>query len=1228
MDPGAPDPKRPRVMPPGSSSWSALGSHHHGVSSLLNPNPSPTTAQAPHHTPTTGPYQHSPHRPSPHHYSRAPGSGDPHPSHPHHPLPPPPPNAQTPIDDRRHHEPERYPPIQDHRQPPHSPAPAAYPGYASRDHIEKPGLSEDNTLPQIRRPLSTDTMTPATPHSALPPQPYGDEKRHMSYDNAPQQPPMYRQQTYPPQPPMPHGQPYEYAQHPYTPTHDGPPYPIQIAAASGKRKAQRASQACESCRALKAKCDEMKPCKGCKEKKQECRYRESVPKQQDKVQADILETMLAMSQQFQLFNDRMVRMEAALKHVVVPSSLAPTDSLMQDMEERPASAESPAPGRDDAYSSSPGETMPAGPSAPIDTEEARNIARKMQADEEKEVEPGPLVRPGAPTIPPNHTTPASLLLKWPPIFSIAKNYMGPDLIRFIDEFPIRNEEKRGILRLWGRGEGYDGSRADALQDLGSMHVHDDYFESGAPSPSDCWGSINGSPGPDGRPAWQVHLDFSELMVWDYVASFNEHIQNMHPLLIPEELNAMVQLFLASVQFENKKQAAGNPGVAKFVETIGSKRKRSRSPAADAPDSHFVKTKPHFQRSINNAIVLLVLALGKICSCADDRIPEPAPLTPMTPAHAATETPGGPSFAQNGYPPAQSPTQTSPPSYAPYSQSTGGYPASPRDGSSSSRRSSYPVSGGRFYNMPSASAAGLERNMDRIPGLDYFAYATDILGGQMGGFSIRHVHAHILAGLYYGQLGRVIESFAHIKQASWALQTKMRPSMDRYRKLQEKQMSTSDQEQIKDKVDNLLVFAFWSILQLESDIVAELPLPQSHILAFEDIMPYPSIKMALGWGFEEKVLQSYLAQLYLRKNLNQIHQMLYNPENPKPLRQLLEGAEILETIETALDMRFIPAAYKFEHTDPPASDILSARLRAKYWGAHVITFRPFVRQIIEYNFERANISSGDVAMAGISTDNNSLGGPPADGTIEYARKGIRALIESTSAFHGIRQHRFIVTNIFGTAHAQWGNLLTLTASFKDPTLNRFIPEAKLQSLFAKTIAFFKVIAVPSSALEVDLRILEGLQYELWRNRPYSLLPGEVPPPHASELPRQSMDTQAGMTVQELTGDQYQQQQHQQQQSAVSPAYGANGSMSNGTYGSIPPPKPVPPMAEKAPAPPLMSNPMSYSGGMHAPSTPIDMKPNMGRTPLPGPPLQNSHLPPPPIKTEGGASPHGMIPSMHR
>ncbi len=63
-------------------------------------------------------------------------------------------------------------------------------------------------------------------------------------------------------------------------------------------------------------------------------------------------------------------------------------------------------------------------------------------------------------------------------------------------------------------------------------------------------------------------------------------------------------------------------------------------------------------------------------------------------------------------------------------------------------------------------------------------------------------------------------------------------------------------------------------------------------------------------------------------------------------------------------------------------------------------------------------------------------------------------------------------------SQWGNLITLSAVFRDPTLSGYVDEQLLKELFARTISFFKVIAYPTSALHIDLRILEGLERELW------------------------------------------------------------------------------------------------------------------------------------------------------
>ena len=98
--------------------------------------------------------------------------------------------------------------------------------------------------------------------------------------------------------------------------------------------------------------------------------------------------------------------------------------------------------------------------------------------------------------------------------------------------------------------------------------------------------------------------------------------------------------------------------------------------------------------------------------------------------------------------------------------------------------------------------------------------------------------------------------------------------------------------VSDK-DNPLVFAFWTCLQLEryghfpsvttrltlnSDIFAELPCPLSGILTFEVDMPGPNLEAARKAGFSPIVVESYAAQLFLRKHLNDLHSMFYNPDN--------------------------------------------------------------------------------------------------------------------------------------------------------------------------------------------------------------------------------------------------------------------------------------------------------------------------------------------------------------
>lgn len=132
--------------------------------------------------------------------------------------------------------------------------------------------------------------------------------------------------------------------------------------------------------------------------------------------------------------------------------------------------------------------------------------------------------------------------------------------------------------------------------------------------------------------------------------------------------------------------------------------------------------------------------------------------------------------------------------------------------------------------------------------------------------------------------------------------------------------------------------------------------------------------------------------------------------------------------------------QWNENDPPASDILRARLRAKYYGAKVITFRHSLVKVLNHSHntkpgppnrsktenpnERTPEEWSEELKPGIEAHLSISKGATRKEDIdpkvyEYASNCINALIKSTTAFHGMGdpgKKRLIVTNIWGTAHA--------------------------------------------------------------------------------------------------------------------------------------------------------------------------------------------------------------------
>jgi hypothetical protein len=284
----------------------------------------------------------------------------------------------------------------------------------------------------------------------------------------------------------------------------------------------------------------------------------------------------------------------------------------------------------------------------------------------------------------------------------------------ISDYPMQLEQARGLVRVWGVGEGQDLN--DGAQGPGSPESN----ESDAPSPAAgkdvLWGPVEapspstlsvGTPGESegnvGGLGLDGNLKLDHDTLWRLHHSYHVNIHSLHPFLNPSKLRKMVKEFGDMY----------SPG-ARMVHA-GIKRKRSTTGYHDAFSPAGDKNGPDpIERSLRNAIVLLILALGKVC---EYKKPLPAPHPDKSNSNLVWGcTRESPSYSGNGS----------------FSSDDG------------------------MESRP--------RNIDILPGMAYFSYATDILGNQQGGNTVAHAQAMLLAALYLGQFARVLESWSWINNA--------------------------------------------------------------------------------------------------------------------------------------------------------------------------------------------------------------------------------------------------------------------------------------------------------------------------------------------------------------------------------------------------------------------------------------------------------------------------------
>ena len=329
----------------------------------------------------------------------------------------------------------------------------------------------------------------------------------------------------------------------------------------------------------------------------------------------------------------------------------------------------------------------------------------------------------------------------------------------------------------------------------------------------------------------------------------------------------------------------------------------------------------------------------------------------------------------------------------------------------------------------------DRNVDVVPGLAYFAYATDILGGLQGN-DLPFMQANLLAALYTAQLACVIESWIWIRHACRICGFLVQDASFR-------------KEKNEAKVD-LIRFAYLTCLQLEGDILAELDLqpagvqnidPENEIGPPKDTAERSS-EISIESRGPELIMVYYSYQLCLSKLINDWQKFLYPPRGSEFFDQITWQGDEEFSIQnrnsceqTLLNLRSLiqmDPRVRWEDSDEPSSDINAARLRGKYYGAKCIIHRPFLHYAL-HHFEEEDLTP-EVMERFHEYEKNPQNFNLEDHPVKYVSKEKRSqwlvfqvLIScwqwvgaaklSTTAFDGVlKQKRLIDTNIFGTAHA--------------------------------------------------------------------------------------------------------------------------------------------------------------------------------------------------------------------
>ncbi|OCL11548.1 hypothetical protein AOQ84DRAFT_335776 [Glonium stellatum] len=216
-----------------------------------------------------------------------------------------------------------------------------------------------------------------------------------------------------------------------------------------------------------------------------------------------------------------------------------------------------------------------------------------------------------------------------------------------------------------------------------------------------------------------------------------------------------------------------------------------------------------------------------------------------------------------------------------------------------------------------------------PGLAYFAAAWALLPSLMTRNNMLSAQCHILASAYLFYIVRPLEAWNLLTNTSMKLQ-----------------LLLSAPGRMPPHAKELSERVYWNTLLFESDLLAELDLPHSGIVQFEETVGLPG-------GFEDEgdetvgkdELWYFLAEIALRRLLNRVSHLIYTKASPTT------SVAALEPLVAELDYQLtqwyegLPLPVQFPHSRVPLSNPVQTVLRLRYFACRTIIFRPYILAVL-------------------------------------------------------------------------------------------------------------------------------------------------------------------------------------------------------------------------------------------------------------------------------------------